>query len=136
MAPGELIRASGPVAGACVGYGTFGLLITSLWGRLGPLVHHHERVHGRGLPRGLSGDEIPEFARMIGVADAFDVMTSTRLYREARPVEEAVRELRRCSGSRFDPVMVEAFLQALAVWGWQAGAGGREAAGSAARAAR
>ncbi|MEU8345371.1 HD-GYP domain-containing protein [Spirillospora sp. NPDC048832] len=263
-APGELVRASGPVAAGCVGYGMFGLLIAGLWDRLGPLVallvllpllvarwameqafaqrqahdatlaalcqavetkdpftrghcgrvsraavmiarqlrmspervetlrytgmlhdvgkigvptriltkdgpltdeeyaairlhpvrgleivreigfldealagimHHHERVDGRGYPLGLAGDEIPEFARVIGVADAFDVMTSTRPYRAARPVEEAVRELRRCSGSQFDPVMVEALLRALESGGWQTETDPREEAGSAGRAA-
>ncbi|MEU5988121.1 HD-GYP domain-containing protein [Spirillospora sp. NPDC047418] len=263
-APGRLVRASGPVAAGCVGYGMFGLLIAGLWGRLGPLVallvllpllvarwameqafaqqkahdatlaalcqavetkdpftrghcarvsraavmiarqlrmspervetlrytgmlhdvgklgvptkiltkngpltdeeyaavqlhpmrgleivreigfldealagimHHHERIDGRGYPLGLAGDEIPEFARVIGVADAFDVMTSTRPYQKARPVAEAVRELRRCSGSQFDPVMVEAFLRALESGGWPTETGPRDEAGSAGRAA-
>ncbi len=55
--------------------------------------HHHERVDGRGYPDGLVGDEIPEFARLIAVADAFDSMTSTRSYRGARSVDAAIREL-------------------------------------------
>ncbi|MGP4025795.1 HD-GYP domain-containing protein [Actinomadura sp. 3N407] len=101
---------------------------------LAGIMHHHERMDGRGYPLGLAGDEIPEFARVIGVADAFDVMTSTRPYRKARPVGEAVRELRRCSGTQFDPVMVEAFLRALDLHGWEAEAGRREVAGSAERA--
>jgi putative nucleotidyltransferase with HDIG domain len=100
---------------------------------LAGIMHHHERIDGRGYPLGLAGDEIPEFARVIGVADAFDVMTSTRPYRAARPVEEAVQELRRCSGSQFDPVMVEAFLRALESDGWGAGTGRRAGAGNAAR---
>ena len=57
--------------------------------------------------------EIPEFARVIAVADAFDSMTSTRSYRGARTVEEAVGELERCKGTQFDPVMVDALVQAL-----------------------
>ena len=52
---------------------------------------------------GLRGDEIPEFARVIAVADAFDSMTTTRSYRGARTVEEALVELRRCAGTQFDP---------------------------------
>ncbi len=56
---------------------------------------------------------------MIGVADAFDSMTSTRSYRGARRVEEAVAELRKCSGAQFDPVMVAAFVAALSREGWQ-----------------
>ena len=77
------------------------------------IMHHHERMDGKGYPMGLAGDEIPEFARVIAVADAFDSMTSTRSYRGARSVEEAVAELRKCSGMQFDPVLVDAFIAAL-----------------------
>ncbi|WP_373295435.1 HD-GYP domain-containing protein, partial [Kitasatospora griseola] len=66
-----------------------------------------------------SGDRIPEFARIISVADAFDSMTSTRSYRRGRPVQEAVTELERCAGSQFDPVMVQALVEAVAEHGWQ-----------------
>ena len=59
---------------------------------------HHERIDGRGYPMGLKGEEIPEFARIIAVADAFDSMTTTRSYRGARSIEDAVIELRRCKG--------------------------------------
>ncbi|MDX6739824.1 HD-GYP domain-containing protein [Actinocorallia sp. A-T 12471] len=86
---------------------------------LGGIMHHHERLDGRGYPLGLVGDEIPEFARIIGVADTFDAITSTRSYRRARSIEEGVAELRRCSGTEFDPAMVEAFLRALAVRKWE-----------------
>src|SRR5260370_19623713 len=86
---------------------------------LAGIMHHHERMDGRGYPLGLAGDEIPEFARVIGVADAFDSMTSTRSYRGARPVEEAVAELRNWSGAQFDPVMVDAFVAALSRERWQ-----------------
>jgi putative nucleotidyltransferase with HDIG domain len=86
---------------------------------LAGIMHHHERMDGKGYPLGLTGDEIPEFARVIGVADAFDSMTSTRSYRGARPVEEAVTELRRWSGAQFDPVMVDAFIASLARDGWR-----------------
>jgi putative nucleotidyltransferase with HDIG domain len=89
------------------------------------IMHHHERMDGKGYPMGLAGDEIPEFARVIAVADAFDSMTSTRSYRGARSVEEAVAELRKCSGMQFDPVLVDAFIAALDKEHWesQAGAG-------------
>ncbi|WP_207943623.1 HD-GYP domain-containing protein [Actinomadura sp. KC345] len=80
---------------------------------LAGIMHHHEKMNGRGYPMGLAGDEIPEFARVIAVADAFDSMTSTRSYRAARSVDEAVTELRRCMGEHFDPAIVEAFLRAL-----------------------
>ncbi len=86
---------------------------------LAGIMHHHERMDGRGYPLGLAGDEIPEFARVIGVADAFDSMTSTRSYRGARPVEEAVAELRRWAGAQFDPVMVDAFVAALGRERWR-----------------
>ncbi|MBG6087471.1 HD-GYP domain-containing protein [Actinomadura viridis] len=86
---------------------------------LAGIMHHHERMNGRGYPMGLAGDEIPEFARVISVADAFDSMTSTRSYRPARTVEEAVEELRRGVGDHFDPGMVEAFLRALERDGWE-----------------
>ncbi|GGS73184.1 HD-GYP domain-containing protein [Nonomuraea spiralis] len=83
------------------------------------IMHHHERHDGTGYPMGLAGDEIPEFAKVIAVADAFDSMTSDRSYRGARPVEVAVEELRKCSGTHFDPVMVAAFIRALERNPWQ-----------------
>jgi HD superfamily phosphohydrolase YqeK len=82
--------------------------------------HHHERVDGRGYPEGLAGDEIPEFARIIAVADAFDSMTSTRSYRSARSVEDAVRELKRWAGTQFDATMVNALVAAVETHGWEA----------------
>jgi putative nucleotidyltransferase with HDIG domain len=82
------------------------------------IMHHHERMDGKGYPMGLAGDEIPEFARVIAVADAFDSMTSTRSYRGARSIGEAVAELRKCSGMQFDPVLVDAFIAALAQERW------------------
>ncbi|MFC4061423.1 HD-GYP domain-containing protein [Planomonospora corallina] len=84
------------------------------------IMHHHERQDGKGYPMGLAGDEIPEFARIIAVADAFDAMTSDRSYRNARPVEVAAQELRKGAGTQFDPVMVAAFLKALERHGWEA----------------
>ena len=85
---------------------------------LGGIMHHHERIDGTGYPTGLAGEEIPEFARVIAVADAFDAMTSTRSYRPGRPLEDAVEELRNCAGTHFDPEMVEAFIMALRREGW------------------
>jgi putative nucleotidyltransferase with HDIG domain len=69
---------------------------------------HHERPDGRGYPHGLKGDEIPLFARIVHVADAFDAMTSARAYRAARPVAAAVAELWRLIGVDFDPQVVQA----------------------------
>ncbi|WP_210951476.1 HD-GYP domain-containing protein, partial [Streptomyces sp. MK37H] len=77
------------------------------------ILHHHERLDGSGYPYGLTGAQIPEFARVVAVADAFDAMTSTRTYRRARPVPTAVKELKRCAGSQFDPRMVRALTLAL-----------------------
>ncbi len=82
------------------------------------ILHHHERLDGRGYPYGLSGHRIPEFARVVAVADAFDAMTSTRSYSRARPVPTAVAELRKCAGAQFDPRMVRALAAALERYGW------------------
>lgn len=82
------------------------------------IMHHHERIDGMGYPMGLAGDQIPEFARVIAVADAFDSMTTTRSYRGARTVEEAIVELRRCAGTQFDPPLVEALIAAVEEHGW------------------
>jgi diguanylate cyclase (GGDEF)-like protein len=69
---------------------------------------HHERLDGTGYPDGLVADEIPLEARIIFVADSFEAMTSDRPYRRGVPVEDALDELRRCAGTQFDPVVVEA----------------------------
>jgi hypothetical protein len=87
---------------------------------LAGIMHHHERIDGRGYPMGLAGDEIPEFARVLAVADAFDAMTSDRSYRGARPVPEAIAELRKWAGKQFDPAFVDAFVTAIERDGWQA----------------
>ena len=85
---------------------------------LAGIMHHHERIDGLGYPMGLAGDEIPEFARVIAVADAFDAMTSNRSYRGARSIEEAIADLRKWSGTQFDPALVDAFVAALSRAGW------------------
>jgi len=87
---------------------------------LAGIMHHHERIDGRGYPMGLAGDEIPEFARVLAVADAFDAMTSDRSYRGARPVPEAITELRKWAGKQFDPAFVDAFVTAIERDGWTA----------------
>ncbi len=71
--------------------------------------HHHERFDGGGYPDGLAGDDIPLGARIIHVADAFDSMLTTRVYRPARPACEALAELRRNAGTQFCPRCVGAF---------------------------
>ncbi|GGW33095.1 metal-dependent phosphohydrolase [Streptomyces lucensis JCM 4490] len=81
------------------------------------ILHHHERLDGSGYPYGLAGGQIPECARIVAVADAFDAMTSTRSYSRARPPEAAMAELERCAGAQFDPRMVTALGRALRRWG-------------------
>jgi putative nucleotidyltransferase with HDIG domain len=70
---------------------------------------HHERVDGSGYPDGLAGDDIPEGARILAAADAYDVMTSDRPYSRGRDPLEALRELHRCSGTHFAPEVVMSF---------------------------
>jgi putative nucleotidyltransferase with HDIG domain len=72
--------------------------------------HHHECFNGQGYPEGLKGEQIPFGARIIAVADAFDAMMSTHAYRKGRTREEALAELRRCRGSQFDPLVVDALV--------------------------
>lgn len=74
------------------------------------VLHHHERIDGKGYPAGLSGEDIPVGARIICVIDSFDAMISDRSYRKGLPVEEAVRRLRADSGTQFDREVVEQFL--------------------------
>jgi diguanylate cyclase (GGDEF)-like protein/putative nucleotidyltransferase with HDIG domain len=77
------------------------------------VLHHHERWDGAGYPNGLHGEEIPLGARIIFVADAFDAMTSERVYRHPLTPAEALDELERCAGSQFDPAIVAAFAEEL-----------------------
>ena len=73
------------------------------------VLHHHERWDGSGYPDRLRGEQIPLGARIIFVADAFDAMTSERVYRKPLSDRDAVAELERCAGTQFDPAVVEAF---------------------------
>ncbi|HZC28447.1 MAG TPA: diguanylate cyclase [Gaiellaceae bacterium] len=77
------------------------------------VLHHHERWDGAGYPDGLRGEAIPLGARIIFVADSYDAMTSDRVYRPRRSHEEALAELRRCSGTQFDPLIVDGFVEEL-----------------------
>lgn len=73
--------------------------------------YHHERYDGKGYPEGLKGEEIPLFARIIGVADAFDAMTSNRVYRNHMDTDYVMKEMERGRGSQFDPEALDAFLR-------------------------
>jgi putative nucleotidyltransferase with HDIG domain len=86
--------------------------VTMLEGVLTCVAQHQEKFDGTGYPKGLKGKEISLFARILAVADAYDAMTSERAYRRAFTKEEAKEELRRCSGTHFDPQIVEAFFKA------------------------
>jgi two-component system cell cycle response regulator len=77
----------------------------------------HERFDGRGYVDSLAGEDIPLGARIIAVCDAYDAMTSTRTYRSAMSAEGALSELHRCSGTQFDPAVVDAFCAAIAELG-------------------
>ena len=74
---------------------------------------HHERWDGRGYPQKLSGDIIPIFARIVTVADVFDALTSERPYKKAWAAEDAITEIKRCTGSQFDPNVVDGFLKVI-----------------------
>ena len=77
------------------------------------VLYHHERLDGSGYPAGLRGDIVPEWARIMAIADTFDAMTSTRAYRAARTPAEAIAELKRCAGETLDAKFVDMFLEAL-----------------------
>jgi putative nucleotidyltransferase with HDIG domain len=77
------------------------------------ILAHHERIDGKGYPRGLKGDDIPELARIISVADTYDVMTARDSYRTPTSSYEAIQELRRVAGKQLDARFVEIFIELL-----------------------
>lgn len=79
--------------------------------------HHHERWDGNGYPDGLSGEEIPMLSRVISVVDAYDAMTNNRSYRKAMSPNMAINELLSCSGTQFDPMIVNEFVRMLEIDG-------------------
>ncbi len=74
------------------------------------ILFHHEHFDGSGYPHRLAGEEIPQMARIVAVADAYDAITSHRSYQPAMPPEYAITEIRTYAGTQFDPLVVEAFL--------------------------
>lgn len=75
------------------------------------ILYHHERFDGNGYPNGIKGEEIPLLARICNVADAFDAMSAGRPYKKGVSLEDARKEIMRCSGTQFDPQVVEIFLK-------------------------
>ncbi len=73
--------------------------------------YHHERYDGKGYPSGLKGEEIPYEARIIGIADAFDAMTSSRVYRPRMSMDRVISELEKGAGVQFDPKLVRTFIE-------------------------
>lgn len=82
--------------------------MAEIWGGV---LYHHERWDGRGYPEGLAGEQIPMAARLIALADTFDAMSSTRSYRTAMAREDVLREIRKCAGSQFDPMLTGRFVE-------------------------
>jgi HD-GYP domain-containing protein (c-di-GMP phosphodiesterase class II) len=83
------------------------------------VLHHHEKYDGTGYPAGLRGNRIPYFARMIGIVDAFDCLTTNRAYRAARSVEETLAILIQDRNTHFDSKLVDAFVEVVRRDGWQ-----------------
>jgi diguanylate cyclase (GGDEF)-like protein/PAS domain S-box-containing protein len=80
---------------------------------------HHERWDGKGYPQGLIGEKIPLLSRIVAVVDSFDAMTSNRAYRSAMTKEEAINEIRRCSGTQFDPEVTRVFIEKVLGQEWE-----------------
>lgn len=78
------------------------------------VLHHHERWDGQGYPHNIKKDDIPLVSRILCIADSYDAMINKRSYRDALSIDEAIEEIKRCSGTQFDPNIVEVFLEAQA----------------------
>ena len=95
------------------GHSVIGEKIVAGIPKLRPIIpgirHHHEQYDGKGYPDGLLGEAIPKMARIIAVCDTFDAMTSDRPYRRGLSIDTALQELHRCTGTQFDPHVVQAF---------------------------
>jgi HD-GYP domain-containing protein (c-di-GMP phosphodiesterase class II) len=112
--PGPLTDEEFAVIREHVGRGyEIALGVKSLASAVDAIRYHHERWDGSGYPTGLSGEDIPLNARIVAVADAFDAMTSGRVYQKAVTRDDGFKELQRCAGTHFDPACVDAFVAAL-----------------------
>jgi diguanylate cyclase (GGDEF)-like protein len=100
----KLIQAHPALSTTIVGH------VASLVASLPAILHHHERWDGLGYPDGLKGEQIPIEARVLAIADAFDAMTSNRPYRSKLSYKKVLQELKHCSGTQFDPELIETFL--------------------------
>ncbi len=80
------------------------------------ILKHHERWDGKGYPLGLKGEEIPIECRILSVVDSFDAMTNQRPYNKPKTFEEAIEEIKKCSGAQYDPKVVEVFLKVIENW--------------------
>jgi len=118
--PPEILRKPGPLNEeewkAMRAHPTLGFQILKKDDEISPLARavvrsHHERWDGTGYPEGLPADRIPLGARIIFVADAYDAMTSDRVYRRKLSTQDALAELQRCAGTQFDPEVVAAFVE-------------------------
>ena len=96
-----------------IGYEIMSSLGEEIEGALDGIRYHHERFDGRGYPDGLSGEDIPLIARILCLADSYDAMTSNRVYRKRLTREEVIGELRKCSGTQFDPKIADIFISLL-----------------------
>jgi HD-GYP domain-containing protein (c-di-GMP phosphodiesterase class II) len=85
--------------------------ITFLQSEATAILHHHERIDGKGYPNGLKGDELSPFAKILNAADSYDAMTTDRPYRRALTNDEAILELKNNSGTQFDPKIAETLIE-------------------------
>jgi HD-GYP domain-containing protein (c-di-GMP phosphodiesterase class II) len=81
--------------------------------QLNAIMHHHERHDGLGYPMGLAGQEIPEFARILAIADAYEHLTNGKADGAVQPADDAMRQLRELAGTHLDPLLVSAFGRAV-----------------------
>ena len=75
------------------------------------ILQHHERYDGKGYPYGLSGEKLSRLSRVLTIADSYDAMVNDRPYKKKKTQEQAIAELERCSGTQFDPDLVQEFIR-------------------------